>query len=217
MSEPPDIAELILRHIYGMEPQILKASLPLPRSPAGAPLHEDLMAHLLKLVRVRHAAAKVSSFECTLSRSHLTASQYELHDLTCATRKALATKLAVCGYAPRVVVDTAIRIYLTTTEEDKEDRMIAITAVISALDAIMSFKASWSKLLENPGLNRDVLRMAAALMKERGLVRESSLTVRSEGNVQMAGVETGERRGEKRAGPDLEAESTKKARTTESA
>lgn len=212
MTEPPEVAEVILRHIYNMQPQILEASLPLPRSPAGAPLHDDLMEHLRKLVELRQAAAKVSSSKDVQSRPWLTSLQYELHDLTEATRKALATKLRACGYAPRVIVGTATQIYLTTTEADKEDRIIAISAVVGTLDAIMSFKAAWSKLLECPDLNRDVVRMTAALMKERGLVREPSLTARAEEDTQMTGVEAEQRRGEKRVGPELQKETKKKAR-----
>lgn len=127
----------------------------------------------------------------------------------------LQAKLGLCADLAQPIVDTASRVYLTTTETDKEERLIAITAVIRVLDAAMSTEGTRRKILSNHGLNRDVLVMAAKLLKRAPPVTPRPIPQAMEEasdwpTLPRPPVNLG---GLKRAGPQLESDLQKKART----
>lgn len=127
----------------------------------------------------------------------------------------LQVKLGVCADLAQPIVDTASRLYLSTTETDKEERLIAITAAIRVLDAAMSTEATRRKILSNPEFNRDVLVMAAKLLKRAtpltpGPIPQALEEASDWPTIPRATVNLG---GTKRAGPQLEDDSQKRART----
>lgn len=59
MAETADIAESILKHTYTIEPSLLGEALPSSHNTAGVSDHAVLTEHLVQLVELRKAAAKV--------------------------------------------------------------------------------------------------------------------------------------------------------------
>ena len=206
MSETPEVADAVLRHMYTLEAPILRADPPSPLLfIASASIHERLQEYLTRLVQFRAAAVKVRLSSILRSVLTLTRRQYGLLELADTVREILEKRLATCSHSPQSVVATASLLYATTKEEDKEECAVAITAVVTLLDAVMRNEVASTILLSHRALNRDVLKMAGILLK-RNLPRVSadSITEPEEPERAVFGI-PGLSRVEQRPGSSLEA------------
>lgn len=130
-----------------------------------------------------------------------------------SARTALETKLSLYAHVPGAIVDTASRLYHTTTEDDKEDRIIVITAVVKTLDVVMDMEAPRAQLLGNADLNRDVLKMVAKLLKRTPTSTAPGHSFQPQRKAQALESAFGSSLGDKRPGPQLEGEQLKSMRS----